>query len=58
MESEVILRKPYPTDVSDDEWQFVAPYLPFSPVTPRRSTTMPRQRGTMPAFHRVTANGS
>lgn len=20
-------RKPYPTDVSDDEWAFVAPYL-------------------------------
>jgi transposase len=22
-----ITRKPYPSDVSDDEWEFVAPYL-------------------------------
>jgi transposase len=27
VESEVVPRKPYPTDVSDDEWEFVAPYL-------------------------------
>ena len=27
MESQVLPRKPYPTDVSDDEWAFVAPYL-------------------------------
>jgi transposase len=27
METEVLPRKPYPTDVSDDEWAFVAPYL-------------------------------
>ena len=27
MESQVLSRKPYPTDVSDDEWAFVAPYL-------------------------------
>jgi transposase len=27
MESQVHLRKPYPTDVSDEEWQFVATYL-------------------------------
>ena len=27
MESEVLSRKPYPTDVSDEEWAFVAPYL-------------------------------
>ena len=27
MESQVPSRKPYPTDVSDDEWSFVAPYL-------------------------------
>ena len=27
MESQVRPRKPYPTDVSDDEWAFVAPYL-------------------------------
>src|SRR5215203_6867436 len=29
MESEVLPRKPYPTDVSDEEWAFVAPYLPL-----------------------------
>jgi len=22
-------RKPYPSDVSDDEWSFVVPYLPL-----------------------------
>ena len=27
MESEFLPRKPYPTDVSDEEWAFVAPYL-------------------------------
>jgi transposase len=27
MESQVLPRKPYLTDVSDDEWDFVAPYL-------------------------------
>jgi transposase len=27
MESQVRPRKPYPTDVSDEEWAFVAPYL-------------------------------
>jgi transposase len=27
MESQVPSRQPYPTDVSDDEWSFVAPYL-------------------------------
>jgi len=27
MESQVLPGKPYPTDVSDDEWAFVAPYL-------------------------------
>jgi transposase len=27
METQVYSRKPYPTDVSDDEWAFVAPYL-------------------------------
>ena len=27
MESQVPARKPYPTDVSDEEWAFVAPYL-------------------------------
>ena len=30
-------RKPYPTDVSDDEWAFVAPYLTLmAPDAPRR----------------------
>ena len=27
MESQVVPRTPYPTDVSDEEWAFVAPYL-------------------------------
>ncbi len=27
METQVLSRKPYPTDVSDEEWAFVAPYL-------------------------------
>src|SRR4051812_2851170 len=27
MDKQVCPRKPYPTDVSDDEWVFVAPYL-------------------------------
>jgi transposase len=27
METKVVPRKPYPTDVSDEEWAFVAPYL-------------------------------
>ena len=27
MEKQVLPRKPYPTDVSDEEWSFVAPYL-------------------------------
>ena len=27
MELEAARRKPYPSDVSDDEWAFVAPYL-------------------------------
>src|SRR5688572_29866543 len=27
MEKQVLPRKPYPTDVSDEEWVFVAPYL-------------------------------
>jgi transposase len=25
-------RKPYPTDVSDEEWAFVAPYLTLFPL--------------------------
>ena len=37
MESEVLPRKPYPTDVSDEEWAFVAPYLTLmSPEAPQR----------------------
>ena len=31
METQVSSRKPYPTDVSDEEWAFVAPYLTFLP---------------------------
>ena len=27
----VRVRKPYPSDVSDEEWHFVAPYLTLSP---------------------------
>ena len=27
METTIPTRKPYPTDVSDEEWAFVAPYL-------------------------------
>jgi transposase len=27
METPTATRKPYPTDVSDEEWEFVAPYL-------------------------------
>ena len=37
MESQELPRKPYPTDVSDDEWAFVAPYLtPMTPEAPQR----------------------
>ena len=32
-------RKPYPTDVSDDEWAFVAPYLTLMRPTRRSATT-------------------
>jgi transposase len=38
METEVLPRKPYPTDVSDDEWAFVAPYLTLM------STDAPQRR--------------
>jgi transposase len=31
METQVAPRTPYPTDVSDDEWAFVAPYLSLMP---------------------------
>src|SRR5437868_14433394 len=31
-------RKPYPTDVSDEEWAFVAPYLTLmTPTAPQRT---------------------
>src|SRR5919112_5076650 len=37
MEDELQSRKPYPTDVSDDEWAFVAPYLSLmTPEAPQR----------------------
>ena len=37
MENELRPRKPYPTDVSDEEWAFVAPYLtPDDPEAPQR----------------------
>jgi transposase len=37
METQLPPRKPYPTDVSDDEWSFVAPYLSLmTPEAPQR----------------------
>jgi transposase len=37
MEDEIRPRKPYPTDVSDDEWAFVASYLTLmTPAAPQR----------------------
>src|SRR3712207_1757140 len=37
METQLSPRKPYPTDVSDEEWAFVAPYLTLmSPDAPQR----------------------
>jgi transposase len=37
METQVASRKPYPTDVSDEEWAFVAPYLSLmTPAAPQR----------------------
>jgi transposase len=37
MDNELRPRKPYPTDVSDDEWAFVAPYLSLmTPEAPQR----------------------
>src|SRR6476661_3164654 len=33
----MLYRRPYPTDVSDDEWAFVAPYLTLmTPDAPQR----------------------
>ncbi len=38
MEDEVRPRKPYPSDVSDEEWAFVAPYLTLmTPDAPQRA---------------------
>ena len=31
-------RKPYPTDVSDDEWAFVVPYLTLLPLDAEQRT--------------------
>ena len=37
MDDELRPRKPYPTDVTDDEWAFVAPYLSLmTPEAPQR----------------------
>jgi transposase len=37
METPIATRKPYPTDVSDEEWEFVAPYLTLmDPAAPQR----------------------
>jgi transposase len=37
MDKQVCPRKPYPTDVSDDEWVFAAPYLTLMvPEAPQR----------------------
>ena len=37
MEKQLRARKPYPTDVSDEEWSFVAPYLSLmTPKAPQR----------------------
>lgn len=37
MENELPPRKPYPSDVSDEEWAFVAPYLTLmTPAAPQR----------------------
>jgi transposase len=42
MEHEVHLRKPYPTDVSDEEWAFVAPSLTLmTPDAPQRVYAVP-----------------
>jgi len=37
MDTDAVPRKPYPTDVTDDEWAFVAPYLTLmTPDAPQR----------------------
>ena len=48
MESEVRPRKPYPTDVSDEEWAFVAPYLTLDDPKTRRSAAMTCARSSTP----------
>lgn len=38
METQVAARKPYPSDVTDDEWAFVAPYVTLmTPDAPQRT---------------------
>lgn len=39
-------RKPYPTDVSDEEWAFVAPYLTLLPLD-----AQPRKYGLREVFN-------
>ncbi len=37
----MVTRKPYPTDVSDEEWAFVAPYLTLmTPDAPQREYSL------------------
>ncbi|GHO47065.1 hypothetical protein KSX_52280 [Ktedonospora formicarum] len=36
-------RNPYPTDVSDEEWAFVAPYLILLPEDARQRTRSLRE---------------
>ena len=39
----VIARKPYPSDVSDEEWALAAPYLTLLPETAGRRTHLLRE---------------
>ena len=55
METQLRTRKPYPTDVSDEEWAFVAPYL--TPDDAGRAAAAPRparglQRAALARAHR------
>jgi hypothetical protein len=34
-------RKPYPSDVSDEEWAFIVPYLTLLPPPPASASTTP-----------------
>jgi transposase len=43
METTLPPRKPYPTDVSDDEWAFVAPYLALMPSDAPQRRHDPRE---------------